>query len=123
MLPEPKDSAILAAVASHLGKLSEQRETHGPATRFSLRMASALTAMVGRESERGERDRIAHLGRLKARYPEADDPEATLMEEIREGELSEQDWTQLLQLLRQDLSDQLGVIAPHFDTRMEVEQS
>lgn len=79
--------------------------------------------MVGRERALRSSAEQAQHRRLKARYPDQIDLQTALIEEIRRGDLSQQDWTQLNRLLREDLCDQLKVIAPHFDTRLEVERS
>lgn len=119
MQPLPQHAAILEAVAAHLKSASKVPDP-GPAGLFGLRLASSLSAMVGRELRLQKDHERAHRERLEARFgPSAD--QTALLAQITEGDLSPQDWSELLRLVRADLADQLEVIAPHFDTSLEVE--
>lgn len=120
MQPLPEHTTILKAVATFLKGASKVADPP-PSTRFQLRLASSLTAMVARELSLQDKHQRSQSERFSESFEGCESPQQALLTKVTEQELSQQDWSELLSLLRADLADQLEVIAPHFDTRLEVE--
>lgn len=137
--PSPAGTAggvLLHAIARFL-EADLRPHLRDPAINFRARIAAHLAALVARELEHGDRLAAAELARLRtlagvevgtpsprptaAELVELAERRTELARRIRAGALDEAASARARALVRATLADQLSVIQPRFDTRLDVE--